>query len=451
MGTSFNLSAVVSHIDANRSVKELIMARIKRQGQRQRISVTDLTSLKQAYFKRKFPDILPPLERQQLMWSGTGFHQLFGAAVSREEYLEQFVEVDGVVGRIDIYEDIPTEIKTTGSLVDEGDIKRKRPYYLEQLGFYCAMVNNAEGRVVIYQRSASPEQSLAAFRVTFSDLSAIITEMRRRRDLLLEALEKGDPSRLPVCPWGNWQCDYSTVCDCRASMVPASKEVLAQVSTIEADEAAVHHLVEKLAAKTGSVKPPRLNDLVFPRKAYLARIKQRDAHDEEAIDTEEEAAERLVSMERTGFLGVIRDAVKYGLPGETQHVPLKSGPLEDMLLLNDGMPIVVRNARLNSVVERSNLPRVFSHYIMRLAMECGLTNQRRGRLIVYYEKVLQEDAKLMVYDISFKDTETLKAEALRRLNLLETANQVDELPACPDWMCRYCRESASCSPGADTA
>jgi len=180
--TTFNLSAVVSHIDANRTVKELIMARLKRQSQRQRISVTDLTGLRQAYFKRKFPDITPSLERQQLMWSGTGFHQLFGVAVSREEYLEQFVEVEGVVGRIDIYEDMPTEVKTTGSPLDESDIKRKRPYYLEQLGFYCAMVNNKKGRVVIYCRDASSEQALAAFRVTFSDLGAIVAEMRKRRD-----------------------------------------------------------------------------------------------------------------------------------------------------------------------------------------------------------------------------------------------------------------------------
>jgi hypothetical protein len=444
--TTFNLSAVVSHIDANRTVKELIMARLKRQSQRQRISVTDLTGLRQAYFKRKFPDITPSLERQQLMWSGTGFHQLFGVAVSREEYLEQFVEVEGVVGRIDIYEDMPTEVKTTGSPLDESDIKRKRPYYLEQLGFYCAMVNNKKGRVVIYCRDASSEQALAAFRVTFSDLGAIVAEMRKRRDLLLEALEKGDPSRLPVCPWGNWQCEYAGVCDCRTNTVPVSKEVVGQVSAIESDETAVRYLVERLRAGSDRVRPPRLNDLVFPRKAYLARMKQRDARDEDAIDTEDEAAERLTSIERTGFLSVIRDAVRYGLPGMTLHVPVRAGPMEDMVLLNDGIPIVVRSARLNSVVERGNMPRVFSHYIMRLALECGLTDQRRGRLVIYYEKVPQEDAKLMVYDISFKDPEALKAEALRRLNLLETVKQVDELPACPDWMCRYCGERVSCSP-----
>lgn len=444
---AFSLPGVISHIDVNRSVKELIMARIRRQGQRQRISVTDLTALKQAYFRRKFPDIVPSLERQQLMMSGTGFHRLFGAAVSREEYLEQFVEVDGVVGRIDIYEDIPTEIKTTGSLVEKNDIRRTRPYYLEQLGFYCAMVSRDKGRLVIYQRGASPENSLAAFLVTFSDVGTILAEMRKRRDLLLEALENGDPSRLPVCPWDNRQCDYSTVCDCRTSVLPASNEVLNQVVAVDVDDAAVRELMGRLVAVTNRTRPPRLNDLVFPRKAYFARLKLQDVSDEETIDAEDDAAEKLVSMERTGFLSVVRDAVKYGLPGETRYVPLKVGSLEDMVMLSHEMPIVVRNARLSSVVERGNIPRVFPHYIMRLAMECGLTGQQRGRLVVYYEKVPQEDAKLMVYDVNFKDTTALKAEALRRLNLLETAKRVEELPPCWDWMCRSCRESSSCISG----
>ena len=32
------------------------------------------------------------VERRQMMWAGTGFHQRFEGGVSSEEFLEQFVE-----------------------------------------------------------------------------------------------------------------------------------------------------------------------------------------------------------------------------------------------------------------------------------------------------------------------------------------------------------------------
>jgi hypothetical protein len=158
------------------------------------------------------------------MWAGTGFHDLFGAAVSSEEYIEQFVEWEGVVGRIDIYEDMPIEVKTTSNLSEEADLRRKRPGYIEQLGMYCAMVDAGEGKVVIYQRE-EPENSalpLAVHGVSFSDLEAIRQEMARRRDLLLEALETGNPGGLPRCPWYERGCDYSSVCDCGTAVFTAA-------------------------------------------------------------------------------------------------------------------------------------------------------------------------------------------------------------------------------------
>ncbi len=88
------------------------------------------------------------------MWAGTGFHKTFGSAVSSEEYLEQFVEAEGIVGKIDIYEKIPVEVKTTSTPIDTKDLLQYRPTYIEQLGMYCAMVNAHEGEIIIYQRPA---------------------------------------------------------------------------------------------------------------------------------------------------------------------------------------------------------------------------------------------------------------------------------------------------------
>ena len=212
----FDIASYVSRIEANRSVKDALMQSLKTRQPPYRISVTDLLNIKQAYFRRKYPEITPPLEKQQLMWAGTGFDKTFGSAVSSEEYLEQFIEAEGIVGKIDIYEKIPVEVKTTSTPLDTKDLLQYRPTYIEQLGMYCAMVNAHEGEIIIYQRPAEQSPStppLVAYHVTFPNLEAIREQMRRRRDLLVQVLIANDPCILPVCLWLNNQCYYSQVCD----------------------------------------------------------------------------------------------------------------------------------------------------------------------------------------------------------------------------------------------
>ena len=233
----FDVAAQVSNIVANRSVKDALMTKLQTRRPPQRISVTDLLNLKQAYFRRKHPEIVPPLERQQLMWAGTGFHDVFGAVVSSEEYIEQFVEFEGVVGRIDIYETVPVEIKTTSNLSEDADLRHKRPGYIEQLGIYCSMVDVGVGKIVVYQREAPPTSSapLAVYALRFPDLTAIRQEMIRKRDLLQTAVASDNPRRLPKCPWYSMQCDYSLVCDCGTATIPTSYEIVDLASEILPD------------------------------------------------------------------------------------------------------------------------------------------------------------------------------------------------------------------------
>ena len=137
------------------------------------------------------------------MWAGTGFHKTFGSAVSSEEYLEQFVEAEGIVGKIDIYEKTPVEVKTTSAPLDTKELLQYRPAYVEQLGMYCAMVNAHEGEIIIYQRRGEESSStspLVVYHVTFPDLEAIREEMRRRRDLLVQALIATTPAISPFAP-----------------------------------------------------------------------------------------------------------------------------------------------------------------------------------------------------------------------------------------------------------
>jgi hypothetical protein len=445
--SDFDIAAYVSRIEANRSVKDALMQILKTRRPPYRISVTDLLNLKQAYFRRKYPEITPPLEKQQFMWAGTGFHKTFGSAVSSEEYLEQFVEAEGIVGKIDIYEKIPVEVKTTSTPVDIKDLLKYRPTYVEQLGMYCAMVNAHEGEIIIYKRPVdeSPSTSpLVVHHVSFPDLEAIREEMRRRRDLLVEALISNDPSNLPVCPWFNKQCDYSQVCDCATTSVPASHEIADLAGEIHVDSAACEQLLNKMAA----AQPYQLfgiNDIVFPRKAYFERLKLQETASGEEV--REEKGEHLRSMDELGFLDALRDSLRYGGPGEAQRIPVKHTPLADLVQIWHSLPTILRGPKLSSLVERERLPRAFPHYFLRLAFDCALTENAKGRLLLYYVRVPREDAKLMVYDVNFRNLNAVKAEALRRLKLLEKATSALQLPKCPSWMCSYCDHKLECGEG----
>jgi len=442
----FDIASFVSRIEANRSVKDSLMQGLKTRRPPYRISVTDLTNLKQAYFRRKYPEIVPPLEKQQLMWAGTGFHKTFGSAVSSEEYLEQFVEAEGVVGKVDIYDRIPVEVKTTSRPVDADNLLQQRPTYVEQLGMYCAMVNAHDGEIIVYQRQTeeSSTSPLLVYHVTFADLEAVRSEMRRRRDLLSEALTSNDSGNLPACLWLNRQCDYSRVCDCKATSQKAAHEIAAMASDIYLDSTTCQRLLSKMAGPHPS-EVFRINDIVFPRKACFERLKQQEPALAEEVREQKE--EYLRTLDERGFVDALRDSLRYGAPGEAQRIPVRHASLADLVQIWQNMPTILRDPKFSSLVERERLPRAFPHYFLRLGFECALTNHVRGRLLTYYVKVPKEDAKLMVYDVTFRNLDAIRAEALRRIGLLEKARTPLELPKCPSWLCSYCDYRVECVEG----
>jgi len=326
----FDISNYVQDIIANRSLKDSLMQKLRTRSVPERITVTDLLNPKQAYFRRKHPEIVPTLRRQQLMWAGTGFHDIFGSMVSSEEYIEQSVEVDGVAGRIDIFEKVPVEVKTTTNLSEDADLRQKRPSYLEQLGMYCSMVDVDEGKIIIYQRDTPSELSapLNVFNIKFPDLQTIHQEMIRRRDLLQEAIKADDPSKLPKCPWHNLGCDYSRVCDCATSSLLTSYEIVDMAGSIIQDEGTLQKLLSKLNVQRPT-EVLRMNDIVFPRMAYFARIQSEELGDKENVDPQES----LGSIDRQGFLQVLRRLLRYGARGEVQRIPASISGIKDTIIV----------------------------------------------------------------------------------------------------------------------
>ncbi len=425
-------------LDANRTVKDSLAAAVGKQRARRRLSVTDLVNPRQAFFRWTRPDIEPTPERVQRMLEGTGFHNLFGQAVSAEEFVEQFLEWEGIVGKVDIFEAVPVELKTTASRVS--DIHATRPAYIDQLGMYCTMAGMDKGQLLLYKRSEYGRAGeLRAFDVRFRGIGEIAAEMRRRRDVLQAAIERNDPRGLPCCEWIDRECDYLSVCEC-SSAPPLSRVVPYGAAEIMENSEAVETLASKLQVfEDHGVSEFGLNDLVFPRKTAFERQADEGTEEETTVET------RLGAIQRRGFNGALYTALCFGEPEAFKRTPVRLRSLKGLVGLHRGIPTILRSTKLREMVERNRLPHVSTHYFDRLAFECALAGNASGRLVLYYE-VLPDD-KFMVYDVQWTGLDVIRAEADRRLGLLESGAPPEALPACPSWMAKFCKFAPDCGCG----
>ena len=427
----------VRSIDANRTVKDALIAAMTASRPRTRISVTDLVNPMQAFHRRVHPEIQPSIDRQQIMMAGTGFHDIFGKLVSTEEYLEQLLEMDGIVGKVDIFEDVPVELKTTSSIPT--DIYAGRPSYFEQLAMYCAMAGNDTGRLIIYQRhtdNRSPE--IKVFEVEFKTLEAVAVEMKSRSKTFKLALDRKTPSGLMQCEWLYRGCDYSGICPCR-DVQPAKPMLARDDMVITAKPEIELDLKNILSVPISDDTSIKLKDLVLPRKSAIYRKSISED------GTENDSLRPMQDIERQGFRFALQNALEHGSSGDFASQAIALPPLEDKVNLYRGIPTVLRTSSFREMVDRDRLVSTFPHYFDRLLFECALTNIRQGRLILYYEKIPRD--KFMVYDLTFHSRDLIVQEASRRVALLEQRVEQRELPTCPSWMAKYCEFGSSCQCG----
>jgi hypothetical protein len=426
-------------IDANRTVKDDLTTAIRSQTARRRISVTDLVNPRKTFFSRARPEIQPSPDRAQAMMTGTGFHNEFERAVSTEEFAEQLVEFEGIVGKIDIYEDIPVELKTTRSLRSGADAVY--PHYVDQLGMYAVMTRRDAGHLLIYGRGEfgrPPE--LRAYQLEFGDVAAIRSEMIRRRDLLTRALETRDPADLPRCTWFG-RCEYEEICGCGRVTAELGRIVPETSVRIERDERLETLFAGKMTDDTVKLQGFRFFHLVFPRKAAFGLLDDT----EEAPGTSQE---RLGQMERRGFFRALDEVIYRNDPRAFRSIPVRLGKLADRVRLYNEVPTILKSTRARDFIERTRLPVERSWNIDTLAFQCALSGFEKGRFILYYEAL--PDDKFMVYEMMFSNLPALREEAERRLHLLESGAPPSELPACPAWMAKMCpyRDRCGCGDAA---
>ncbi len=453
--TPEGISSTIKEIKSSTKEKKSILGRLK--GRREKslrlskeiVWVTDLLNPRRTYFKEKFPEVELeiPLEQRELMWAGSDFHNVFGRAVYPEAYHERYINKEGIAGRIDLFEDFPIEVKRTTTPV-EGDILTSRPENIEQLGMYSALLEIDRGRLIYYicnTNADSNDGEIRVYEVVFDDLTAIWDEMKRRRELLLDAWIRDDPSRLPPCAWQGkgCECERAKKCNC---MLEESGENGFEYNI--ADQVSELKLIPDEGERLSKViseylNRPRLGisfwDILYPRKYYFRAIEPKDTLETPGVGGRSSKDLAWVNEKRG-----IENAIKHGPKSEFEMVYSRILGERLAVLNYRGKPAIICQPGLRSPLlpDKDTVSKFLGDYVGILGMECALTGAESGWLIAYYSNVLDEDLRLMVYDITFTGDGLSGYSKFmdERLNMIRTAAaslDISILPPCPEFKCRY--------------
>ncbi len=416
-----------------------LLARRAEGGSVRSVWVTDLVDLRPAYWRSTAP-VTPSPERRALMEAGRETHVRVGHVLAAARYREVRLQREGITGQIDLFEDRPTELKTTRLTgLDEPD-RAVRSSYLDQLAMYCALADRDAGRLVLVDPAAEPP-AVAVYDLRVRDLGAVWDAMRERAGALRTALERRSPAGLPGCPWRGRGCEFEAaeVCDCRGSEPPPATPLVTLLDPPKADPGAASSLAARLATPTGPLPPARrFRDLVYLRRAYFERV--------EPVD-EPAGAPAARPAPGDDLYRTLSDLLESGPTGEMTREPTEDGePLESVACFR-GDPLLLRVSKAWSATPRDDLLKGQPQYFLELALRCAALGRTAGWLVLGYARAASWEEKVYLYRVRFGRPETLAPLLDERLRALRDAverRSPYDLPACPGWMYESCPYRSRC-------
>ncbi len=406
------------------------------------VSVTDLLAPRRAFWRRKKGPAPFSPEREFRLHAGRRWHERFGDAVADEGVLEVRVRRGGVSARIDLWTDVPVEVKT-GSDPAPSD----RDDQIEQLAAYCALAGSRTGRLVHLALRHDDPPAVTVGDLTFRDLPALAAALQRREAALRSAIAAGEPTGLARCRWFEFGCEFRAagLCDCRGDEPPPDREILEHLESRAPADDAARRWTERLAGSVApaSGRPERFRDLLFPRRAYFRRTV---GGPPEGVPVRPpssplDAYERVVAALESG-------------PAREVHrlVPRADGPAEEVLGWK-GWPCALRSTRVHGRLAADDLVRRFPQYLLDLGFRAAACGSSRGVLVVAYEHPVPAALPVQVFGVDFTSTGPEFGRLWTgRANELDAAVRdaaPDRLAACPGWMTADCAYRASCGCAAD--
>jgi len=448
--------AVVS-VRGDAALERELTSRLERETGQRSVGVTDLISLRRAFYRAFAPAVPIPPTRQARLDQGRALHRTLGTRLAREGTLEARVRRDGLVGRIDILAELPIEVKTATGLVDPSDLPSYRPDHIEQLGMYCALVDRPAGRLLTLVASPDGVSEVQAVDVTFRSTARILSEMRRRADLLRAAWAEARVDPLPRCPWYGRGCEFeeASVCACTGGEEPAPHPIPEEVETISAKDDVRDRVRAALSEPipTEETAPVgRFRELLYPRRAYFFRTAPVAAPTE--APTTVPPREVSPPSATPDLYARLSEALECGPAGEVARLPARSAEPEEEVVGFRGRPLLLRTSRAWAPFREDEVVRRAPQYALELGLRCATTGTNSGIVVVGFERAKVDRDRLQVLELRFASLTPFSRFYRERSRSLAGAvrdRAPAGLPACPDWMTSDCPYRSECGCGGPAA
>jgi hypothetical protein len=437
-------------VAARTDVAEELLRRRRENPPARSVGVTDLLDPRSAYWRSLSP-VEPTPERRAILEGGKEAHVRVGHALAPARYREVRLRREGIVGQVDLLEEGPVEIKTTSLPPSAEALRTSRASYIEQLGMYCALLDQPKGRLLLIGPRAGESEPVAVYDGRFGDLGPIWAEMRARANMLREAIERRTPGGLPRCPWRGRGCEFEAakLCDCTGVEPLMGSAIRDQLADLTLNPTASAEVVARMS-EVGRQPPPvvrRFRDLVYPRRAYFERT-------EPGVTPPAGTPAFAHSASPEDLYRTISDLLESGPPGEMTREPTPSGePLESVACFR-GDPLLLKVTRTWTVAPPEKLVQDQPQYFVDLALRCAALGRAHGWLALGYERAPDWTAKLRVLDVIWEPLSAATDLLESRRTLLEAsvrAGAMEALPTCPRWMVDGCAYSGRCGCGAPSA
>jgi hypothetical protein len=398
---------------------------------RRSVWVSDLLDPRIAYYRAISPVEASPevLARRE---SGREAHDRVERRLAAPEHREIRVGIEGIVGRIDLLYDRPTELKSTAKLPEVGELSRSRPAYIEQLGAYCALLDRSEGRLLLVRQLPGGGSEVRVADAEFSDLPGLRQELVASAELLRRAIQDRNPGPLPRCAWYERGCEYrdAGVCVCTGHEPSPPGPAIPRLRRLERSptvEAAVQARLSEPAPDPASERFGRFNDLLYPRQTYFERI----------------GSPRAPGSPFPGgdLWRELRDAVESELAEELEEKSAREGEPREPVDCFRGEPYLLKTSRSRWRTAPDQVPVRSPHYLADLALRAGAIGASGGWILLARERPEPGAPRLEALHVQFPNGALLEqwvADRVAALHAAIAARDPSGLPPCPEWKFAEC-------------
>ncbi|MHB8351983.1 MAG: PD-(D/E)XK nuclease family protein [Thermoplasmata archaeon] len=412
------------------------------------LSVTDLIDPRIAYYRALHP--MPPSPaRAQRMAQGRRSHERIERLLAAPGQREVRLVRAGVVGRIDILAELPTEIKSTSAITSADRVIEGRPQYIDQLAIYCGLTDRTEGRILIVAGPPEGPTQVLVIDCRFRDPAELWKRTAAAAARLNEAFRKKSPVLLPRCAWFGRGCEYEAahLCSCSGTEAEATEAPREELVDWRENSALAREIEEKLNSTTAPTEAAPIalyRELMYPRRAFFDRTTPAPKADEprERGPPPDGAQPNLYQR--------IREALEAGAPGElVREVPPGDVP-EEQLLRFRGELLLLKTSGVARPPNAAEVRDRHALFLFELGLRCAASGADGGRLLVAYDRVARESGPIRVFRVRLDHRERWERILARRRDLLREAlrtGRPEGLPNCPGWMYDSCPYRAVCGDG----